>query len=102
MWRISLLDEGVSIIIPDDNAGAMMPELGYMPIPKSFSNNIYECETTGQLIQFYRATIGYPCTSTWCKAITAGYLKEWPGLTAARVRRFIKLVEETKMDHMYQ
>ena len=46
--------------------------------------------------------MGYPCTSTWCKDITTGYFKGWPGLTAARVRRFIKVVEETEMGHMDQ
>ena len=75
MWRISPLDEGVSNIIPADSDGAMIPELGSMPIPEVSANNIYECETTGQLIQFYHATMGYPCTSTWCKTITAGYFK---------------------------
>ena len=56
----------------------------------------------GQLIQFYHATMGYPCTPTWCKAIITGYFKGCPGLTAACVRRFIKVVEETEMVHMDQ
>ena len=101
-WRIFLIDEGVSYIIPAYRDGAMMPDLGATPIIEDFSNNIDECETTCQLIQFYHATMGYPCTSTLCKAITAGYFKGWPGLTAARVRRFIKVVEETEMGHMNQ
>ena len=75
IWRISLIDEGVSNIIPAYSYGSMIPELGYMPITEGFSNNIYECETMGQLVQFYHATMGYPCTSTWCKAITVGYFK---------------------------
>ena len=95
MWCISLLDEGVSNIIPAYSDGAMMPELGAMPISEGFSNNIYECETTGRIIQFYHATMGYPPTSTWYKAITTGYFKVCLGLTAARVRRFIKVVDET-------
>ena len=36
------------------------------------------------------------------KTITAGYFKGWPGLTASRVRGFIKVVEETEMGHMDQ
>ena len=71
MLLISFLYERVYEIIPDYSDGAMMPELGSRPITEGFSNNIYECETTGQLIQFYHATMGYPCASTWCKAITA-------------------------------
>ena len=80
----------------------MRPELGSMPITKGFSNNIYKCETTGQLIQFYHTTMGYTCTYTCCKSITAGYFKEWPCLTASHVRRFILVVEETEMGHMDQ
>ena len=78
----------------------MIPELGATPKIEGFSNNIYECETTGKLRQFYHAAMGYPCTSTWCKSITVGYFKGCPGLTEAHVHRFIKVVEETEMGHM--
>ena len=50
MLRISLLDEGLANIIPAYSDGAMMPDLGATPIIEGFSNNIYQCETTGQLI----------------------------------------------------
>ena len=102
MWSISRLDEGVSNIIPAYSGGAMMPDLGATPIIEGFSNIIYECETTGQLMQLYHETMGYPCKSTCCKAITAGYFKGWPGLTASRVHLFIKVLEETEMAHMDQ
>ena len=36
MWRISLLDKGVSKIVPAYSDGTMMPELGSMPIAKVF------------------------------------------------------------------
>ena len=72
MWRIYLLDEGVSNIILAYSDGAMMPELVSMPITEGFYKKIYECETTVQLIQFYHATMGYHCTSTWCKAMISG------------------------------
>ena len=36
------------------------------------------------------------------KTITAGYFKGWPGLTASRVCRFIKVVGETEMGYMDQ
>ena len=52
MWHIYLLDEGVSNIIPSYSDSAMMPNLGATPIIEGFSNNIHECETTGQLILF--------------------------------------------------
>ena len=92
MWSISLLDEGVSNTIPTHSDGAMITELGSMPITEGFSKIFYECETTGKLIQFYHTIMGYPCKYTWCKAITAGYFKVWPVLTAAHVHRFIKVV----------
>ncbi|KAL7529464.1 hypothetical protein ACHAXR_002975, partial [Thalassiosira sp. AJA248-18] len=41
-------------------------------------------------------------TSTWCKAIDAGYFRGWPSLTSKRVRKFIKIVSETEMGHMDQ
>ena len=80
MWRISLLDEGVPNIIPAHSDGAMMPDLGVMFIIKGIYNTIYECETTGQLIQFYHATMGYPCTYTWCKSITTATSRDGEGL----------------------
>ena len=46
--------------------------------------------------------MGYPCTPTWCKATTIGYFKGYPGLNEARVRCFIKVLEETEMGHMDQ
>ena len=73
-----------------------------MPFPTFLANSIYECENTTQLIEFYHATLSYPAVSTWCKAITAGYFQGWPGLTAKRVRRFIKVSDETEMRHMDQ
>ena len=71
-------------------------------MPEILANSIYECETTGQLIHFYHATMGYPVTSTWCKAIDAGYFRGWPGLTSKRGRKFIKIVSKTEMGHMDQ
>jgi hypothetical protein len=98
MWRISLLSDGGNNIIPEDD-DEFSEEV---KMPDFFANAIYECDNTDQLIQFYHATMGYPVTSTWCKAIDAGYFRGWPGLTSKRVRRFIKVVEETEMGHMDQ
>ena len=99
MWHISLLPDGGNNIISADEDQDFNAEV---PIPDFLANSIYECETTGQLIHFYHATMGFPVTSTWCKAIDAGYFRGWPGLTSKRVRRFIKIVDETEMGHMDQ
>ncbi|KAL7482170.1 hypothetical protein ACHAW6_007858 [Cyclotella cf. meneghiniana] len=43
-------------------------------VPKAHQAlSIYECSNTSKLINFYYATMGYPVTSTWCKAIDWGY-----------------------------
>ena len=94
MWRVSLIPDGGNNIILADDAP--------VPMPDFLANSIYECETTNQLIHFYHATMGFPVTSTWCKAIDAGYFRGWPSLTSKRVRKFIKVVGETEMGHMDQ
>ena len=99
MCRISLIPDGGNNIIPDDTTTDSESEV---KMPTLFVNSIYGCETTGQLIYFYHATMGYPVISTWCEAIDAGYFLGWPSLSAKRVRKFIKVSEETEMGHMDQ
>eukprot|EP00804_Cyclotella_cryptica_P026162 CCRYP_013041-RA/>CCRYP_013041-RA protein AED:0.40 eAED:0.40 QI:0/0/0/1/0/0/3/0/294 len=65
-------------------------------------NNIYKCENTSQLINFYYATMGYPVISTCIKAIDKGYFQGWRGLTSDRTRRFIKPSELSELGHMDQ
>ena len=99
MWCISLIPDGGNNVIKSvaNNDFTSDDE-----IPSFFANSIYECENIGQLIKFYHATMGYPVTSTWRKAIDAGYFQGWPSLTSARVRKFIKIVPETEMGHLDQ
>ena len=59
LWRVSLLADGSNSIVPADQNIVQSPTV----------NGIYECENTGDLIQFYYATMGYPVLSTWTKAI---------------------------------
>ncbi|KAL7534864.1 hypothetical protein ACHAXR_006130 [Thalassiosira sp. AJA248-18] len=99
MWRISLIPDGGNNIIPADDATEITSAV---PMSDFLANSIYECETTGQLIHFYHATMGYPVTSTWCMAIGAGYFRGWPSLTSKRVRKFIKIVSEAEMGHIDQ
>ena len=99
MWRISLIPDDGDRVIPLDASNDAPTDV---KIPDFFANSIYECNNTRQLIEFYHATMGYPVTSTWCKAIDAGYFQGWPGLTSKRVRKFIKVVPETEKGHMDQ
>ncbi|KAL7476782.1 hypothetical protein ACHAW6_002618 [Cyclotella cf. meneghiniana] len=65
-------------------------------------NSIYECKNTGQLIDFYYATMGYPVISMWIKAIDKGYFQGWRGLTSDHVRCFIKSSKQCEQGHMDQ
>ena len=128
MWRMSLLPDGGNNIIPDDShivahdhngdlhlGNSMHATADAAPLTQLLSHlhdaddgviplcyNIYECENTNQLINFYHATMGFPVIATWCQAIKAGYFRGWPQLTDDRVRRFIKFSEEQEMGHMDQ
>ena len=72
MWRISLIPDGGNNIIDPTITNDFTSEV---EMPSFFANSIYECENTGQLIKFYHAAMGFPVTSTWCKAIDAGYFR---------------------------
>ena len=69
LWRISLIPDGGNNIVPSDQALAQL----ILAQPQPQFNSIYECKNTGQLINFYYATMGYPVISTWIKAIDKGY-----------------------------
>ena len=60
----------------------------------------YKQQAVPALIRYLHACAGYPTKETWIKAINAGYYLTWPGLTAARVRRFLPKTEETAIGHM--
>lgn len=98
LWRVSLHSDGSNRIVPADQN--IIQHMLALPPPEV--NSIYECENTGQLINFYYATMGYPVISTWTKAIDKGYFRGWRGLTSDRVRRFIKPNEQCEQGHMDQ
>ncbi|KAL7475994.1 hypothetical protein ACHAW6_007122, partial [Cyclotella cf. meneghiniana] len=81
LWRVSLHPDGGNTIVPTDQH--IIHQLLIHTSPEI--NNIYECENTGQLINFYYATLGYPVISTWIKAIDKGYFRGWRGLTSDRL-----------------
>ena len=67
------------------------------PIPAC---SAYEDQAVPALIRYLHACAGYPTKDTWIKAINAGYYISWPGLTAARVRRYLPKSEETAVGHL--
>ncbi len=98
LWRVSLYPEGGNTIVPTNQQ--ITHQLSLHTSPEI--NNIYECENTGQLINFYYATLGYPVISTWIKAIDKGYFQGWRGLTSDRVQCFIKPNMQCEQGHMDQ
>ena len=71
LWHVSLHPEGGNLIVPTDQQ--IFQQLLVQPSPEI--NTIYECENTGQLINFYYATMGYPVISMWIKVIDKGYFE---------------------------
>eukprot|EP00804_Cyclotella_cryptica_P012573 CCRYP_014710-RA/>CCRYP_014710-RA protein AED:0.34 eAED:0.26 QI:0/0/0/1/0/0/2/0/588 len=98
LWRISLLPDGGQTVLPQQ---AEIRDMFEVPTAL-LTNNVYECNNTNELINYYYATMGYPVTLTWCKAIDRGYFRRWPGLTSDRVRRFIKPSHACEQGHMDQ
>jgi hypothetical protein len=63
---------------------------------------MYECSTTHKQTHFYYACLDFHIVSTLILALNIGYLKQFLGLTANRVRRHIDVSIESKRDHMDQ
>jgi hypothetical protein len=70
--------------------------------PTAHAYSLYKCSTTHKLMHFYYACLNYPVVSTLIKAINAGYLRGWPGLTSDRVHRHINVSVKSKQGHMNQ
>ncbi|KAL7477931.1 hypothetical protein ACHAW6_003712, partial [Cyclotella cf. meneghiniana] len=95
LWRVPLHnDEGK--IVPHDACIVESTE------PTPLTCNIYECENTNQLIDFYYATMGYPLVYTWCKTIDKGHFQCWNSRTSKRVRHFVKPSGQNLMGHLDQ
>jgi hypothetical protein len=80
--------------------GQLTVELTTLPTAHAYS--LYEWSTMHKLTHFYYTCLNYPVVSTFIKAINAGYLRGWPGLTADHVRQHINISVESKQGHMNQ
>ena len=56
--------------------------------------------TVPALIDYYHVTLGAPPIVTWLEAINKGWFQSWPGLTAARVRKYCSAKPQTSYGHM--
>ena len=56
--------------------------------------------TMPNLLCYLHACAGYPVASTWLQAIHSGYFLTWPGLSPARVQKYLPKSDETFFGHL--
>ena len=59
-------------------------------------------KTKADLVQYLHRCVFNPVVHTWTKAIDAGYLATWPGLTSELVRKHLPKLLATAKGHMKQ
>lgn len=73
-----------------------------MEAPIQLANHVHEMRTKRDLVQYLHRSCGSPVTSTWLKAIEAGFFATWPGLTLDLVRKHLPKSIATAKGHMRQ
>jgi hypothetical protein len=100
LWRVKIVDNGwttnYKMAIPPQKK----PTIELTTPPTTHAYSLYECSTMHKLTHFYYACLNYPIVSTLIKAINAGYLQGWPGLTMDHVCRHINISVQSKQGHM--
>ena len=71
-----------------------------LPRQPTLAHSAYHERSVPQLIRYLHACAGFPPAATWIKAINNGYYIGWPGLTASRVRKYLRNNEETAIGHL--
>ncbi len=102
LWQVKIVDDGHTtnckvVITPQEK-----PTIKLTTPPTVHAYRLYECSNTHKLRHFYYECLNYPVVSTLIKAIKAGYLRGWPGLTMDRICQHINVSEESKQGHMNQ
>ena len=91
LWRMSLLPDETST--PDITASnAQQSTL------KAF--RAYVLPSVEALIQYFRASAGFPVQNTWLTAIKAGNFYSWPDLTYQNSTKYCPACKETIKVHM--
>ncbi len=65
-----------------------------------YSMNAYTTSNVTELMQFLHAAAFSPVQSTFLDAIKAHHFHSWPGLTSARVQRYLPKAIPTAMGHL--
>ena len=60
----------------------------------------YRIKCVPKLIRYLHAAAGFPVKEMWLAAIAKGWYIMWPGLTVARVQKYLKPSEHTSMGQM--
>lgn len=99
------------VIISKDSetvlAGVRHPSTGLwtLPItssPTASANSVYDLTRIKDQIMFMHQCAFSPVTTTWINAISLGFFKSWPGLSADRVRRHLPKLIATSKGHLRQ
>jgi hypothetical protein len=81
LLRVKIVDKGWTTDYKVNIPPLEKPTIELTTPPTVHAYNLYECSTMHKLMHFYYACLNYPFVSTLIKAINAGYLQGWPGLT---------------------
>ena len=108
--QVALTKDGATHIIGhrDSTHGLWnIPLLGDTPpsnpcLDTSLANSVYEMTTLKDLVIYLHRACFSPVTSTWTKAINAGYFSTWPGLTSDLVRKHLPKSVATAKGHLRQ
>ena len=101
---------------PDANGTRIPPGLWYIPVtalgkPNQIptmpepqrqitAHSAYHQRNSQKLATFLHAAAGYPPISTLCKAIDAGFLATWPGLSSPLIQKHLEISVPTIMGRL--
>jgi hypothetical protein len=76
------------------------PEQPLTLAPQHAANSVYELTKKRDIVRYLHQACCSPVSSTWIKAIDAGYFATWPGLTAELVRKHLPKSIATSKGHL--
>jgi hypothetical protein len=102
LWKVKIVDNRWMTDYKVTISPQEKPSIELTTPPTAYAYSLYKCSTMHKLTHFCYVCLNYPVVSTLIKAIKAGYLRGWPGLTAEHVQRHIDVLVESKQGHMNQ
>jgi hypothetical protein len=104
LWRIPIVEKQqlTREIIPNEQYANAAVQLNTPDYALHLANSVYDCSTQEQLIKFYHATLFSQTKKTLLEAARRGYLRGWPGLTQAAIRKHLDVEDATIKGHLNQ